>query len=266
MTGLAANISLLFAELPFFDRFAAAARAGFAGVEILFPYEYRAADIRRALEGAGLKLALVNAPLRDDAPGGPAGLAALPGDERRFRRDMEQVLEHADATGAGLIHVMAGNARGEAAEETFIRNLQWLADARPERRFTIEPLNAADRPGYFLNDYRLAARILDRIGRANVGLQFDSYHARRIHGDALAVWEEFGLRALHVQLGQTPDRREPGPPNGKDTIDFDALLAAIEASGYAGWISAEYTPSTARTEDSLGWMSRRPASRRFETP
>ncbi len=250
MPQFAANISLLFTELPFAERFAAAAEAGFGAVEILFPYDHPAGDIRQRLSRFDLELVLVNAPPPEEM-GGAGGFAALPGGEERFRRDIDRVMGVARVIRPGLIHVMAGCAKGAEAEDCFLRNLQWLADSFPDRRFTIEPLNPVDRPGYFLDDYDLAARILDRVGRANVGLQFDSYHAQRIHGDALAVWERYGHLAFHVQVGQVPDRREPGP----GAIDFDALFAAIDASGYTGWVSSEYNPSTTCTRDSLGWMA-----------
>lgn len=249
MPRLAANISLLFTELPFMERFAAAARAGFDGVEILFPYDHAATAIRAALEAHGLALALINAP----PPGEAAAFPALPGGEAGFRATMEQVLQRAAILRPGAIHVMAGYTDDPRAEETFIANLQWLADRAPEQAFTIEPLNLVDQPGYALADYDLAARVLARVARPNLGLQYDSYHAQRIHGDALATWHRHAPLVRHVQLGAPPDRSEPRPDGGP--VDFPALLKEIAASGYDGWISAEYTPSTGKTEDSLGWMA-----------
>lgn len=249
MPRFAANLSLLFTELPYEDRFAAAAAAGFQAVEILFPYEYAVKDTRRALLAGGLDLVLINAP-PPNYTGGTPGYAAVPGGEARFQNDMHRVLRYAHELRPGLIHVMAGYTKGAQAEDTFVRNLQWLADLAPYQNFTIEPLNTGDQPGYFLDDYDLAARVLDRADRPNLGLQYDSYHAQVIHGDAAAVWDRFGSRAVHVQIGAAPDRSEPAP----GPIDFPALFAAIDASGYAGWVSAEYHPSTERTEDSLGWM------------
>lgn len=249
MPRFAANISLLFPERPFLDRFAAAAEAGFRAVEILFPYEHPAERIRAALDENGLDLVLINAPPLADDPA-ERGFAAEPGGAARFQRAMGRVLDYAGTARPGLIHVMAGYTSGAQAEDAFVHNLQWLADRAPRQRFTIEPLNPGDQPGYFLGDYDLAARVLDRVARGNVGLQYDSYHAQVIHGDAAAVWRRFGARAFHVQIGAAPDRSEPGP----GPIDFPALFAAIDADGYDGWISAEYNPSTATTEDSLHWM------------
>ncbi len=259
MLKFAANLSLLFAELPFDQRFAAAARSGFGAVEILFPYDQPGDAILDGLRAWNLELVLINAPppaTTDDI----AGFPAQPGEEDRFRQAIGQVMRLARVIRPGLIHVMSGRGEGRAAEDCLVRNLQWLTEAHPGQRFTIEPLNPVDWPGYFLNDYGLAARILDRVGRANLGLQFDSYHARQIHGDACAVWRAFGHRAFHVQVGQLPGRREPGP----GSIDFDALFEAIDASGYAGWISAEYRPSTRDTVDSLGWLRRYGSGRRVD--
>ena len=249
MPRFAANISLLFTELPYLDRFDAAAAAGFEAVEILFPYDVAAKDTRRALVRNGLDLVLINAP-PPNYTGGTPGYGAVPGGEGRFQHDIKRVLRYAEQLKPGLIHVMAGYTKEPGATETFVRNLQWAADLAPRQSFTIEPLNPGDQPGYFLDDYDLAAEILDVVDRPNVGLQYDSYHAHVIHGDAARVWAEQGHRAVHVQVGNPPNRSEPAAGD----IDFPALFAAIDASGYAGWISAEYNPTTKRTEDSLQWM------------
>lgn len=249
MPRFAANISLLFAELPYLDRFQSAAAAGFEAVEILYPYELAAKETQRALLANGLQLLLINAP-PPNYTGGMPGYAAVPEGTDRFQRDIRRVLRYAEALKAGKIHVMAGYAKGEAARQTFIENLQWAADRAPEQQFTIEPLNSGDQPGYFLDDYNLAVEVLDAVDRPNVGLQYDAYHAQMIHGDALKVWETFGSRAVHVQIGAAPGRCEPGT----GPVDFQKLFEAIDASGYTGWVSAEYIPSTRRTEDSLGWL------------
>ncbi len=249
MPKFAANLTLLFTELPFLDRFDAAAAAGFTAVEILFPYDFPAKETRRALLRNGLKLVLINAP-PPNYTGGTPGYAALPGGEGRFEHDIRRTLRYARELRPDLVHVMAGYTEDDAAEETFVRNLQWAADQAPEQGFTIEPLNRGDQPGYFLDDYALAARILDAVDRPNVGLQYDSYHAEIIHGDALAVWEQYRERATHVQIGAAPNRSEPG----SGSTDFNALFDAIDASGYSGWVSAEYNPSTPRTESSLNWL------------
>jgi 2-dehydrotetronate isomerase len=249
MPRFAANISLLFTELPFLDRFSAAAKAGFTAVEILFPYDVAAKETRRALLANGLDLVLINAP-PPNYTGGTPGYGAIIGDEVRFEHDIRRVLRYAGELRPGLIHIMAGYTKDPGAKATFVRNLQWAADLAPDQGFTIEPLNPGDQPGYYLDSYDLAAEILDAVDRPNVGLQYDSYHAQVIHGDAAQIWERFGARATHVQLGAAPNRSEPAP----GPIDFPALFQAIDASGYSGWVSAEYNPSSKRTEDSLHWM------------
>ncbi|ATG34243.1 MULTISPECIES: hydroxypyruvate isomerase family protein [Phaeobacter] len=249
MPKFAANISLLFAELPYLDRFPAAARAGFEAVEILFPYELAAKETQRALLANGLELLLINAP-PPNYTGGMPGYAALPMGADRFQRDIRRVLRYAEVLRPGMIHIMAGYAKGDVAKDTLIRNLQWAADYAPGQQFTIEPLNSGDQPGYFLDDYNLAVEVLEAVDRKNVGLQYDAYHAQLIHGDAAKVWEAFGDRVTHVQIGAAPGRCEPGT----GPVDFEQLFAAIDESGYEGWVSAEYTPSTKRTEDSLAWM------------
>lgn len=249
MPRFAANISLLFAELPYLDRFSAAAEAGFEAVEILFPYDLAAKETARALIANGLELVLINAP-PPNYTGGTPGYAAIPGAEPRFQSDMRRVMRYGEMLKPGIIHIMAGYQSGAAAQQTFEGNLRWVADQFPDQLFTIEPLNAGDQPGYFLNDYALAADVLGAVGRANVGLQFDAYHAQMIHGDAMKVWDRYSEITRHVQIGAAPDRSEPG----RGPIDFPALFAAIDASGYAGWVSAEYTPSTRTTNESLVWM------------
>lgn len=250
MPRLAANISLLFTELPYLDRFDAAADAGFDGVEILFPYDIAARDTLRALARNALPLVLMNAP-PPNYTGGERGFAAIPGGQARFQHDMRRVLRYAEALRPRRIHVMAGKSEDASAAQTLVGNLQWLADVAPRQGFTIEPLNRSDQPGYALSDYGLAAEILEAVDRPNVSLQYDSYHAQVIHGDALAVWERCKHLVGHIQLGDAPGRCEPGA----GTIDFAALFEAIRMSGYDGWMSAEYNPTTARSEASLDWRA-----------
>ncbi|MFK7752870.1 MAG: hydroxypyruvate isomerase family protein [Sedimentitalea sp.] len=250
MPKFAANLTHLFPELPFVERFAAAEQAGFPAVEILFPYDVAAKDISRALLANGLDLVLINAP-PPNYTGGTPGYGAVPGGEARFQYDIKRTLRYAQELKPKLIHVMSGYTKDADAEATFVRNLQWAADYAPIQKFTIEPLNSGDQPGYFLDNYTIAARVLDAVDRPNVGLQYDSYHAAVIHGDALQVWEEYKDRTTHVQIGAAPDRAEPG----QGDTDFPALFAAIDASGYKGWVSAEYRPTTLRTQDSLHWMA-----------
>lgn len=250
MPRFAANLSLLFAERPYAERFAAAAAAGFTAVEVLFPYEFAAHDTRRALDENGLDMVLINAPFPRYAGGAP-GFAAIPDGQADFQRAFRETMEFARLLRPERIHVMAGHTDAPGAKSTFVENLRWAADQAPDQGFCIEPLNLGDQPGYFLADYHLAAEILAEVDRPNVGLQYDSYHAQVIHGDALAIWDRYRDLVSHVQIGNPPERSEPGPGG---PVDFAALFRAIDDSGYAGWVSAEYYPSRDRTEDTLGWL------------
>ncbi|MBB95517.1 MAG: hydroxypyruvate isomerase [Rhodobacteraceae bacterium] len=248
MPRFAANLTLLWTELPYLDRFAAAAEAGFTGAEVLFPYDIAAQDTRRALIASGLDFVLMNAP-PPNYTGGVPGYAALPGGEDRFSRDIRRVMRYAELLRPAFIHVMAGEAEGPEARAAFVANLKAATAASPDQVFTIEPLNRGSFPGYFLADYDLAIDILDAVGAPNLGLQYDSFHAQEIHGDALAVWERVKTRVAHVQIGDVPGRGAPGSGG----IDFPALFGAIGDSGYDGWISAEYQPGM-KTEKTLDWM------------
>lgn len=253
MPKFAANISMLFTELSLSDRFGAAREAGFEAVEILFPYDLPASDVALALKASGLPLVLINTPPTNWA-GGDRGFAAVPGKQAQFRDDFKRALLYAETLGAEIIHVMAGVAKGAEAQETFIENLRWATDFAPTQRLTIEPLNPVDMPGYFLDDYDLAAEVLDAVSAPNLALQYDAYHAQMIAGDALAVWRAHGARAGHVQVGDVPGRVAPRLGGA---VDFDAFFKALAADGYDGFVSGEYTPGDEGTKAGLGWMKAR---------
>lgn len=248
MPKFAANLTFLFRDLPFLDRFEAAAEAGFKGVEVLFPYDDAAGEITRRLRAFDLKMVLINAPPPNWA-GGERGFAAVPGLSDRFRVDFKRALRFADALGVRHLHLMAGNAQGIVARKTFIDNLTWAAEQAPRASLTIEPINPVDMPGYFLNGFDQAAEILDEIGAPNLGLQFDMYHAQMITGDGMATWAAHGHRARHIQIGGVPGRGEPV----KGEIDYPAFFARLDAEGYDGWVSGEYNPA-GRTAEGLSWM------------
>ncbi len=244
-----ANLSLLWLELPYLDRFDAAATAGFAAVEVLFPYDIAVKETRNACLANGLELILINAP-PPNYTGGIRGVAADPGAAERFRYDMMRAFRYADALGTSFVHVMAGEASGDAAMATYIENLKWAAQVAPKGiTLTIEPLNPVAMPGYFLNDYALAEQVLRAVDMPNLGLQFDSYHAQMIHGDAVAVFDTYADRIVHVQVGDAPDRTAPGTGD----VAFGALFDRIKAASYDGWISGEYHPGDV-TEKSLDWL------------
>lgn len=248
MARLCANLSWLFTELPLMERFRAAKDAGFDAVEVLFPYDCPAQEMRDQLVWNDLTFVLMNCP-PPNATGGPQGFAAIPGLEDRFRRDFDRTLRYAAVLKPRHIHIMAGVAEGAGAEATFTANLAWAAARAPKQGLTIEPINRGDMPGYFLADYDLAARVLAAVRAPNLGLQFDAYHAQRITGDALAAWDRFGRLARHIQIAGHPGRHEPA---GGD-IDWPAFFAALDRDSYAGWVSAEYRPRSA-TAEGLGWM------------
>jgi hydroxypyruvate isomerase len=241
----AANLTWLFTEAPMLDRPALAQAAGFDGVEVLFPYDLPLPDWQAAL--SGVPVALINTPPGDWAAG-ERGFAAIPGAEARFRADFRMALDRAAGLRAERIHVMAGNAEGPEAEATFRANLVWAASfGHP---LTIEPLNRFDMAGYFLNDYDQAARILDDLSQPDVGLQFDLWHAARIHGDAAAVWARHAAHVSHVQIAGFPARHEPGGGG----FDLTGFSRGLSAAGYSGWIAAEYRPAR-DTGAGLGWLA-----------
>ena len=252
MPRFAANLTMLFTELPMPDRFAAAADAGFQGVEILFPYDLPARDLSRAALAAGLDFVLLNTPPPNWA-GGPRGFAAEPGREDRFRSDFDRALRFAEALRARHIHIMAGYAQGPAARDTFVANLRWAAERAPQIGLTIEPLNPADQPGYFLADFDLAADLIAETGAPNLGLQYDSYHAHLIAGDAVAVWRRHKAIIRHIQIAGVPGRQEPSG----GVIDYPAFFAELDQADYRGWVSAEYNPRSV-TAQGLDWLPRSP--------
>lgn len=247
MPRFAANLTWLFTELPFMERFRAAKNAGFDAVEVLFPYDCAAQDMRDQLVWNDLTFVLMNCP-PPNATGGPQGFAAIPGLGDRFRRDFERSLRFADVLRPQLIHIMAGSTDAPEARATFVENLRWAAARAPKRSLSIEPINPIDMPGYYLNDFDLAASILDEVAAPNLNMQFDAYHAHRITGDVMGTWERHGQRATHIQIAGHPGRHEP---LGGD-IDYAAFFARLDQDGYAGWVSGEYKPATA-TIDGLGW-------------
>jgi 2-dehydrotetronate isomerase len=249
MPNFAANLTFLFRELPFLDRFEAAAEAGFSGVEVLFPYDDAAGEITRRLSANGLAMVLINAPPPNWA-GGARGFAAVPGGSERFRHDFRRAMRFAEALGAQHLHLMAGKAQGVVARRTYVDNLAWAAAQAPAMSLTIEPINPTDMPGYFLNDFDMAAEILDEVDAPNLGLQFDMYHAAMITGDGMAVWEAHGHRAHHIQVGGVPGRHEPLAGE----VDYPAFFARLDAEGYEGWVSGEYNPA-GRTADGMGWIA-----------
>jgi hydroxypyruvate isomerase len=256
MPKFAANLSMMFQEVPFLDRFAAAAKAGFRGVEYLFPYEFAAADIAARLKEHGLTQALFNLPPGNWAAG-ERGIAALPGREAEFRDGVAQALDYAAATGCRTLHAMAGlwpadRPRAEG-ESVYVENLRHAADAMGKHGITlvIEPINTRDIPGYFLHTTTQGIAILDRVGRDSARLQLDLYHCQIMEGDLAERTRRLISRVGHVQIAGTPGRHEPDIGE----VNYPFLYDLLDELGYEGWVGCEYRPK-AGTVAGLGWAKR----------
>ena len=252
MLTFAANLSWMFKEHAFLDRFAAAADAGFTVVEYLFPYEHGPDVIAQRLARHNLKLVLFNAPPGDLAQG-ERGFACIPARQAEFRASLANALAYARATNAPRLHLMAGVAAGERerALACYKDALRFACDAAQDIDIMIEPLNARDAPGYLLNDFTLAQKLIAELKLPNLKLQFDVYHRQIIHGDVIRGLEAMMPITGHIQISSVPMRNEP--TTGE--LDDRRVLEAIEKLGYGGVIGCEYTPA-AGTLDGLHWMTR----------
>ncbi len=251
MPKLAANLSTLFRELPFLERFAAARRAGFRAVEYQYPYEFDAKDVAAAAREAGLQVVLHNMPPGDPQLG-EHGTACLPGREPRFREDLERAIVYARAAGCPRIHCLAGVAPPDKAQahRTYIANLKHAAQrlGGEGMRVLIEPLSPRTLPGCFLSGSEQAARVLDEVGAPNVLLQYDVFHMQVMEGNLAATIERLLPRIGHFQLADAPGRNEPG----SGEINFAFLLGHIDRLRYAGWAGCEYNP-LGDTVEGLKW-------------
>jgi hydroxypyruvate isomerase len=251
MPKLAANLSTLFRELPFLERFAAARRAGFRAVEYQYPYEFDAKEVAAAAREAGLPVVLHNMPPGDPQLG-EHGTACLPGREARFRDDLERAIVYARAAGCPSLHCLAGLAPPDKAQahKTYIANLKHAALrlGREGMRVLIEPLSPRTLPGCFLSGSEQAARVLDEVGAPNVLLQYDMFHMQVMEGNLAATIERLLPRIGHFQLADAPGRNEPG----SGEINFAFLLDHIDRLRYAGWVGCEYNP-LGDTVEGLKW-------------
>jgi hydroxypyruvate isomerase len=254
----AANLSWLYTELPFLDRFAAAARDGFTGVECLFPHEHLTTEVSARLRESGLQLVLFNAEPGDWA-GGERGLAGIPGREADFRRVVNEALTRAEALGCPRVHLMAGlcvdgaSAR-ERAWATYEANLAWAAAQAQAagRVVTIEPINPRDMPGYLLTRQADAHALVQRIGSAHLQVQMDLYHAQIVDGD-LTTHLRAALpsgRVGHLQAAAVPDRGEPD----SGELNWPWVWDELQRLGWSGWIGCEYRPRQGTAHDGLGWL------------
>ena len=253
MPRFAANLSMMFNEWAFLDRFKAAGDAGFEAVEFLFPYEHAPEKVGLALVGAEVEQALFNLP-PGDWDKGERGVAALPGRESELREGIETALAYVHETGVKRLHMMAGHAdpQDPAAQAAYRSSIAYAADRLGEFGIDLllEPINGKDMPGYFLCDFEQAASYVREAGRPNVKLQFDMYHCQLIHGDVPARLKQLYPLIGHVQIARAAGRHEPdasGP-------DYPALFDALDAMGYRGFVGCEYRPE-AGTLEGLGWFS-----------
>ena len=254
MPKFAANLSFLWTEAPFLDRFELAARAGFRGVEYHFPYAFAVADIKTRLDAFNLAPVLHNL-AAGDAASGDFGIACLPGREAEFRASVAQAIDYAIKLGTPRCNCLAGKiphgADIRAYEKTLVSNLRYAGSefSKAALVLAIEPLNSIDTPGFLLDTSAKAMAVLDQVAMDNVLLQYDLYHMRMMGDDLAPVLKRLLPRIAHIQFADAPGRHEPGT----GTIDLQALFAHIDAISYTGWVSAEYRP-TGATEASLDWL------------
>ena len=276
MPRFAANLSMLYPELDFLDRFEAAARDGFAGVEFLFPYAWEAAELAARLKAHGLQQVLFNAPPggTDKASisrawdAGEKGLACLPGREAEFRQGIATALAYAQALDCPRIHVMAGlvpaGTEREALRPTYLANLRWAAAqaARQGVDVLIEPINTRDIPGFFLNRQNHAHELIGEIGAANVKVQMDLYHCQIVEGDVAMKIRQYlpTGRVGHFQIAGVPQRHEPDLGEVNYPYLFGVIDEVAQQCGWQGWVGCEYRPGRGSepggTSAGLGWLQR----------
>jgi hydroxypyruvate isomerase len=256
MPKFAANLTMLFNEVPFLDRFALAAQAGFEAVEFLFPYAFPAHEIRRRLDDHGLTLVLHNLPVGNwDA--GERGIACHPDRVAEFRSGVSQAIEVATALGVPQLNCLAGKAPAGVDDAvlraTLVDNLRHAAQALKAHglKLLVEPINTIDIPGFWLNRSAQAIALMDEVGADNLYLQYDAYHMQRMEGELAATMERLLPRIAHIQIADNPGRHEPGTGE----IHHPFLFAHLDRIGYRGWIGCEYKPVTT-TQAGLGWLPR----------
>ena len=251
MPRFAANLGYLFTDRPLLGRIDAAAAAGFKAIELQFPYDVPASQVKEAIVRNRLTALGINTPPGDGD--GAFGLAAVPGREKEFQGLFARALDYAAAIGGSAVHCLAGKVAPEqrpAAERVFIDNLRNAADLAAAKRIglLIEPINGRDRQDYFLNRVEHAADVIAKAGKANIKLQFDFYHAQIVGGDLLYRLEKYLPVIGHLQCAAVPSRHEPD----EGEVNYRSVFEAVDRLGYRGWIGAEYRPR-GRTEDGLGW-------------
>jgi hydroxypyruvate isomerase len=253
MPKFAANLTMLFTEHAFLDRFDHAAKAGFKAVEFLFPYAFNPGEIKHRLDANGLELVLHNLPA-GNWEAGERGIACHPDRVDEFREGVERAIGYAQVLGVRQLNCLVGKAPAGVADEvlrrTVVENLRFAADALKKSglRLLIEPINTFDIPGFYLSRTIQAAGLLVEVGADNAFIQYDIYHAQRMEGELAATIGKYLPRIGHIQLADNPGRNEPG----SGEINYPFLFGHLDRIGYDGWIGCEYKPATT-TEAGLGW-------------
>ena len=254
MPRFAANLSMLFTDMPLADRIDRAAKAGFAAVEVQFPYELPAATLRARLDANGIPMVLHNLPA-GDWPAGDRGIACNPARQAEFRDGIGRAIDYAHALGVRQINCLTGKPGADVSDATtratLVENLHFAADrlAQADLRLLIEPVNSRDVPGFWLDSVDKALSVMDEVAAPNLFLQFDIYHAQRSGGEIAGTLARHFDRIGHIQVADNPGRNEPGTGE----LNFGFLFSLIDRLGYTGWIGAEYTPATT-TLAGLSWL------------
>ncbi|RAX04362.1 MULTISPECIES: 2-oxo-tetronate isomerase [unclassified Photorhabdus] len=256
MAKFAANLSMMFNDVPFTERFARAAKAGFKGIEYLFPYEVAAEELAALLKQHQLTQALFNMPAGNWAAG-ERGIASMPGREKEFVEGTQIALKYALALNCKQVHAMAGKLHEqftpEQQRECYIKNIRYAADVMAEHNINvlIEPINTRDMPGYFLTTQHQAETLLKEIDRQNVFIQLDLYHCQIMEGDLLRTIERLWGKFSHIQIASVPERHEPD----SGEVNYPWLFNKLDEMGYQGWLGCEYHPA-GYTEDGLDWLTK----------
>ncbi len=253
MLKFSANLSFLYQDLPFLERFKAAAADGFPAVEYLGPYADPKEKVAETLAVNGLQQALFNTPPGDWAAG-ERGIGSLPDRIDEFRAGVAIAIDYAKALGCPKVNVLAGLNKHGASEEIFVDNLKYVAPRFADAgiKLLIEPINTRDIPGFFLTTSAQAERVLDRVGHDNLYIQYDIYHMQVMQGDLVPTYERLKDRIAHIQIADNPGRSEPGTGE----INYTYVFAALDRLGYDGYVGCEYKPKAgpAGTSAGLGWM------------
>ena len=254
MPRFSANLSMMFQEYAFLDRFKAARDAGFAAVEFLFPYDHSPDDLEKAVVENALEISVFNL-FPGDWQAGERGLAALPDREAEFRASVARALPYAEAVGARRLHAMAGLVEPDADRETtYLNNIRYAAErlAKANLELLIEPINPRSMPGYFLSTTAQAVDLIDRVKHPALRLQFDIFHHQITRGDVMQSLTDCKDVIGHIQIASVPDRQEPDTGE----LNYAEIFKYIDQIGYSGWVGCEYVPRNG-TREGLGWLAKK---------